>query len=174
MKSFFSLAALLILMSGCGGSAQTNSSAGNPTQKVSPPKAAISPIPDNIGLVLQCNQCVFVEEKGLRYIAGQIHNDAKQAMNGYVMAIDLQDAKGNSVKKIPGLMLMNAMTLDAGQTKDFKDRVLATEANITQAVVYLKKAGKEVKLSDPLTLKLNAPAATPTPSPRKKVVPPKR
>jgi ribosomal protein L7/L12 len=111
-------------------------------------------MPDDIGLILQCNKCVFVEEQGTRYIAGEIHNDAKQAVTGYVLSIDLQDAKGQSVKKIPGLMLMEAMSLQPGESKKFKERVLSDEANVTQASVYFKKAGSDVKLSNPLVLKL--------------------
>jgi hypothetical protein len=177
MKSLTILAACAILLCSCGGTAQT-SPTSNPAPDQSAasatPKAAIIPIPDNIGLVMQCNKCVFIEEQGLRYIAGQLHNDAKQALNGYVMSVDLQDAQGKSVRKIPGLMLMSAIALQPGETKDFKDRVISTETNVTQAVVYLKKAGKDVKLSSPSTLKLNAPAATPTPTPAKKIVAPKR
>ena len=107
-------------------------------------------------------------------MAGQVHNDAKQAITGYVMAIDLQDAKGKSVKKIPGLMLMSAMLLQAGETKDFKDRIMSTETNVTQAIVHFKKAGKELSLSDPLTLKLNGPPVTSTPAKPKIAVRPKR
>jgi hypothetical protein len=117
---------------------------------------------DDIGLILRCNKCSFVEESGARYIAGQVKNDAKQAITGYVLEVDLQDAKGTSVKKIP-LMLMSAMALQAGETKDFKDRLMSTETNVTQAVVYFKKAGKEVKLSDSLTLKKGGPAVSSAP-----------
>jgi hypothetical protein len=114
-----------------------------------------------------------VDENGARYIAGQVKNDAKQALTGYVLAVDLQDAKGTSVKKIP-LMLMSAMVLQPGETKDFKDRLVSTEKNVTQAVVYFKKAGKEVRLSESLTLKMNAPPISSTPVKAKTVTPPKR
>ena len=170
MKLFTALAICAILLCGCGGTAQTNQSAVSSAT----PRVTISPIPDDIGLVLRCNNCVFVEEKGARYIAGQVHNDAKQAITGYVMAIDLQDAKGKSVKKIPGLMLMSAMLLQAGETKDFKDRIMSTETNVTQAIVHFKKAGKELSLSDPLTLKLNGPPVTSTPAKPKIAVRPTR
>src|SRR4030095_392191 len=109
---------------------------------------------DDVGLILRCDKCTFSEEKGLRYIAGEVHNDAKQAATGYVLAIDLQDANGKSVKQIPGLMLMEAMTLQPGETRKFKERILSDEANVAQALMYFKKAGRDVKLSEPLTLKL--------------------
>ncbi|HEV7744976.1 MAG TPA: hypothetical protein VGO56_08260 [Pyrinomonadaceae bacterium] len=148
MKLFVTLIICAIFISGCSGTAQSNSS-GNPD-----PKTALGPLPDDIGPVLQCNKCAFVEEQGIRYIAGEINNGAKQAVTGYVMAIDLQDEKGQSVKKIAGLMLMEAMSLQPGETKKFKERVLSSEANVTQASVYFKKAGRDVKLSNPLVLKL--------------------
>src|ERR1700704_126659 len=103
MKLLTILAICAILLCGCGGTAQTTL----PKVNIAPLQMSTSPIPDDIGIVLQFNKCVFIEEQGLRYIAGQIHNDAKQALSGYAMAIDLQDAKGQSVKKIPGLMLMS-------------------------------------------------------------------
>jgi hypothetical protein len=152
MKLLTLLATCAILLSGCGGTTQTNPTPG-PTA-VS--ETTLTPIPDDIGLVLQCGQCAFVEEKGLRYIGGQIHSDAKQALTGYVLAVDLQDAKGSSIKKLPGLMLMNAMAIQPGETKEFKERVVSSEPNVAQAVVYFKKSGTEVKLSPPVTLKLNA------------------
>jgi len=174
MKVVTVLATCAIFLCGCGGTAQTNSSANPSVASSSTPKVTISPIPDDIGLILRCNKCVFVEEKGVRYLAGQIHNDAKQAITGHVLAVDLQDAKGKSVKKIPGLMLMSAMVLEAGETKDFKDRVMSDETNVTQATVYFKKAGKEVSLSEPLTLKLNGPAVTSAPVKPKAAVRPTR
>jgi hypothetical protein len=166
MKLFISLAAVLILLNGCGG-AQTNRS----VVSVPTPGATISSLPDDAGLVLQCKKCLFVEEQGFRYIQGEVHNDAKQVVTGYALAIDLQDAKGQSVKKIPGMMLMKAMVLQVGETREFKERVASAEANVTQAVVYFKKAGKDVKLSDTLGLKLNAPPAA---DPAKAPVRPKR
>lgn len=148
MKLFVTLVICAVFISGCSGTVQTNSaSPGNP-------KMAISPMADDIGLVLQCNQCVFVEEQGIRSITGEISNSAKQAVTGYVMSIDLQDEKGQSVKKIPGLMLMEAMSLEPGETKKFKERVVSNEANVTQASVYFKKAGRDVNLSNPQVLKL--------------------
>jgi hypothetical protein len=131
-------------------------------------------VPDDVGLVLQCNKCTFADEKGGRYIAGQIHNDAKQALTGYVMAVDLQDSKGKSVKKIAGLMLMSAPVLQPEETKDFKERVISSETNVTQAIIYFKKAGKDVGLSDPLTLKLNGPPVSSPRAKSKAIVPPKR
>jgi hypothetical protein len=156
MKLLVTLATLAILLSGCGGSAVPN----NPPAASTPVKIAVNPIPDDIGLIMRCDKCVFRQEHEQRYFAGQISNDAKQAISGYVLSVDLQDAQGNSVKKIDGLMLMDAMVLQPGETKDFKDRVLSAEANVTQATVYFKKAGREIKLSEPLTLKLNGPPAT--------------
>lgn len=165
MKRYISLFTFVILLGGCGGTAQTNPSAtATPKANSSPtPKAAFSPIPDGSGLILQCNRCAFLEDKEGRYVAGQLHNDAKQAISGYVMVIDLLDAKGKSIKKFDGLMLMDAMSLQAGENKDFKQRILSKETNVTQATIYFKKAGTDVKLSNALTLKLNAPAATATP-----------
>lgn len=90
-----------------------------------------------------------MEDKDGRYLAGQIRNDAKQAVSGYALAIDLQDEKGKSIRKFAGLMLMNAMALQAGETKDFKERILSQEPDVKQAVVYFKKAGTEQKLCDP-------------------------
>jgi hypothetical protein len=156
MRLFSSVAVFLVLISGCGGTAQSNSTRPGSTGALSSPapRMIISPLPDDVGLILKCNKCTFVEEKSLRYLTGEIHNDAKQAATGYVLDVDLQDAKGQSVKKIPGLMLMDAMTLQPGETKKFKERVLSDEANVAQAVVFFKKAGRDVKLSSPQTLKL--------------------
>lgn len=156
MRLFSSVAAFLILISGCGGTVQSNSTPStSPGALSSPaPRMIISPLADDVGPILKCNKCTFIEEKGLRYIAGELHSDAKQPATGYVLDIDLQDAKGQSVKKIPGLMLMEAMTIQPGETKKFKERVLSDEANVAQAVVFFKKAGRDVKLSNPLTLKL--------------------
>jgi hypothetical protein len=168
IKLYISLATFVILFGGCGGTTKTSASDTAST----PTKLNLSPIPDNSGLILQCINCTFMEDKDGRYVAGQIRNDAKQTVSGYALAIDLQDEKGKSIKKFAGLMLMNAMALQAGETKDFKERILSQEPGVTQAVVYFKKAGTEVKLSNALTLKLNAPPATtvntppaPTPTP---------
>jgi hypothetical protein len=155
MKMSGILASGALLVSACGGVPQNNLAKPNPTAPgSSSPVMAFSPIPDDIGLVLECKQCVFVEEKDLRYIAGEVHNSAKQAITGHVLAVDLIDAKGEVVRKIPGLMLMEAMVLQPGETKKFKERVMSTEANVTQASVYFKKAGRDVKLSNPINLKL--------------------
>lgn len=172
MKILTILATGAILLSACGGTSQTNATANPPALSGRTPYVMISPVPDDIGLVLECNKCVFIEEQGNQYLAGEIHSNAKQAIGSYVLAVDLQDAKGTSIKKIPGVMLMEAMTLQPGETKEFKERVL-TATNVTQATVYFKKAGKDVRLSNTLTLKLNAPAATPTPAKVKGTVRPK-
>lgn len=169
MKVLTILTTCAILLCGCGGTAQPNLSTVSST-----PRVIISPIPEDIGLILQCNKCVFVEEKGARYVAGQIHSEARQAITGYVMAVDLQDAQGKSVKKIAGLMLMSAPVLQPGETKEFKERVTSNETNVTQATVYFKKAGKDVGLSDPLTLKLNGPPVSSPAAKPKVIVPPKR
>ena len=130
----------------------------------SPPSA--SPILQASGLVLHCVKCAFTEEQGSRYITGQIHNDAKLPVNGYVMVVELLDSRGQSVKRISGLILMSALPLEAGAMKDFSERILADETNITQAVVYLQKAGSAERLSDSLTLRLkNVPRAAVSQSP---------
>ena len=138
MRLLSSLAVVVILISGCGGAVQSNSAGPNrpPTSSSPAPKMIISPLPDDVGLILKCNKCSFIEEKSVRYLTGEIHNDAKQAATGYVLDVDLQDAKGQSVKKIPGLMLMEAMTLQPGETKKFKERVLSDEANVAQAAKF--------------------------------------
>lgn len=99
MKLFIILATCTILLFGCGGTAQTPSSTNPPPATSATPKVAISPIPDDVGLIMRCNECMFVEEKGERYIKGQVRNDAKQAIAGYVLAIDLQDAKGKVLRR---------------------------------------------------------------------------
>lgn len=144
------LAAGAILFSGCGTSTVTN----NPPTASGPANMAPSPIPDDIGLIMQCNNCVFRQEQEQRYFACEVRNDARQAISGYVLSVDLQDSQGNSIRKIDGMMRMDAMVLQAGETKDFKDRVMSNEPNVTQATVYFKKAGRDVKLSNPLVLKL--------------------
>jgi len=158
MKFLTILAVAVIFLSSCGGS----KTPPTPSVASNPAKAPLSPIPDDIGLVMQCNKCVFLEDQGIRYVAGQAHSDAKQSISGYVLSVDLQDAQGKSVRKIDGLMTMNAIILEPGESKDFKDSVNSKEPTVTQAVVYFKKAGRDVRLSNPLTLKLNAPAATAT------------
>lgn len=162
MKQFIMIVGCTILLSGCSQKGQnqpapTITANGDSGQN----PAAGTPIVQATGLVLQCLKCVFVEEQGVRYVAGQIHNNAKLPVTGYAMAIDLQDGKGQSVKKIGGLMLMTAIPLEAGATKAFKQQVLSDEAGVTQAVIYLKKAGTDERLSNPLTLKLNAGADLP-------------
>ena len=150
MKLLMTFAAGAILLTACGDSRAPN----NPSAASGPHRVAIRPIPDDIGLVLQCNKCSFRQEREGRYFAGQVHNDAKQAITGYVLSVDLQDAQGNSVRKIDGLMLMEAMALQAGETKEFKELVSSDEKKVTQATVYFKKAGGDVRLSNPLVLEL--------------------
>jgi hypothetical protein len=152
MKLLTTLAALTIVFSGCRDSHSLQNSP--PTAASTPVTMAIPPIPDDIGLIMQCTKCTFREEGTERYLAGQVHSDAKQTITGYVLAVDLQDAAGKSVRTIPGLMLLDAMVLHAGETKDFKERVLSTEPNVVQAVVYFKKAGRDIKLSNETALKL--------------------
>lgn len=157
MKVLILVAIGAVLLTACGGNDQTPPNTGVEPTNTATPQAKLSPLPDNIGLILECQKCVFLEEQGSRYIAGEIHNKAKQAVSGYEMTVDLQDAKGVSVRKIPGLMLMKAIVVQPDESLEFKERIMASEANITQAVIYLKKAGRDVKLSNTLTLKLNAP-----------------
>lgn len=149
-----------MFFSACGGTSQTTPiSTAEPTASGTP-QPKLSPLPDNIGLILECNKCVFIEEQGSRYIAGEIHNKAKQVVSGYEMAVDLQDGTGASLKKIPALMLMKAIVIQPDESVEFKEKVISNDANITQAVIYLKKAGKDVKLSNTLILKLNGPPYT--------------
>lgn len=64
-------------------------------------------------------------------------------------------------------MLVSALPLAAGATKEFKERILSDEPGVTQAEVYFKKAGTEEKLSEAQLLKLSRGSADSAPSLKK-------
>jgi len=104
---------------------------------------------------LRCVDCAFVESKGVRRISGVIQSDTKMATGGLIINIELKDAEGNVVAR-QDISISHRAKVEPESSERFSEIVQTDQADITQATIYLKKAGSNERLSDPVTLLLIA------------------
>lgn len=109
---------------------------------------------------LECSGCEFVEDKGSRYLAGNIWNGSNKTQD-LCLDIEEKDATGNIVSSIYNLSFSDRAVVKSHYSVPFGQGGLTRRASITQITFYFRERGQsdvkatsEQRLSSSYTLHL--------------------